>query len=73
MDDEVAMNYDEAQRQAAILRDAIKAIEAAEQVPELYIPERNKLYHAKSALEYALLRIAIKLLEQEVGTLGGER
>ena len=69
----MGVDYDEAQRQAALLRDAIRAIELAEQVPELYIPERNKLYQAKSALEYALLRIAINLLEREVGALGEDR
>lgn len=63
------MNEDEATRQGGILRDAILAIEAAEKVPELQYGERAKLYAAKSALEYALLRVAIKLLEQDVNSL----
>jgi hypothetical protein len=61
--------YDQAHRDGSILRDAIKAIEKAEQVPELQLGERAKLYAAKSALEYALLRIAINLLEQQAGVV----
>ncbi|SMF95946.1 hypothetical protein SAMN02949497_3324 [Methylomagnum ishizawai] len=61
-------SYEEASREAAILRDAIVAIENAERLPVLQRGERSQLYNAKTALEYALLRIAIDLLEQRIGT-----
>ncbi|BBL74825.1 hypothetical protein [Methylomagnum ishizawai] len=60
------ISYEEASREAAILRDAIVAIENAERLPVLQRGERGHLYNAKTALEYALLRIAIDLLEQRV-------
>lgn len=60
------MTEDEATRRGGILRDAIQAIEKAEKLPELQFGELAKLYAAKSALEYALMRIAIKLLEQDI-------
>lgn len=59
------MTYEEAGYKAGVLRDAIVAIERAEQMPELIRGERNQLHAAKTALEYALLRIAINLLEQQ--------
>lgn len=65
------MTYEEAGRKAAILRDAIVAIDRAERVPELQRSERGQLHAAKTALEYALLRIAIDLLEQETGAAEG--
>jgi hypothetical protein len=61
--------YDEACATAKLLRQAIKAIEVAETVEDLKLSERAKLHAAKDALDEALLRIAIGLLEREMDAL----
>lgn len=61
--------YDEACATAKLLRQAYQAIEVAETVEELRLSERAKLSAAKHALEEALLRIAIDLLEREMAAL----
>ncbi len=63
------ITYEEASEDGGILRDAIRAIDKAEAVAELHATERAKLYAAKTALEYALLRIAINLLEEQIGAM----
>ena len=57
------LGYEAARRDAELLRDAIKALEAAEFARELTYVERAKLTACKSALEHALLRLAIRLVE----------
>lgn len=57
------MTYEESRREAELLRNAINALEDAEFVRELNPAERTKLATTKTALEHALLRLAIKLLE----------
>lgn len=62
------MKFDEAAGKAEILRNAILALETAESLGDLQPTERTKLYAARNALEHALLRIAIAVLEQEIET-----
>ncbi|MGZ8216032.1 hypothetical protein [Methylomagnum sp.] len=64
-----APTYDEACATAKLLRQALQAIEAAETVEDLKLSERAKLRAAKDALDEALLRIAIGLLEREMDAL----
>lgn len=60
------MTFEEAARKAEIFRNAIIALETAEGLSELQPMERSRLYAARNALEHALLRLAIAVLEQEI-------